>query len=158
MNMSKRVTDVFSDTDLLLGVITILVIYLGLAFVYCLIVPDRLLSVLLLIVEGFYAARAIRNTGMFLLREPVNPWYARSYSLVFLVVFGFLLNVFVMAVDFTVADIVPVSDSIPFWARVLAIMPIEFAWVILPDWRSGDPPSGDGSDWTYIPRNPHFRN
>jgi hypothetical protein len=50
-----------------------------------------------------------------------------------------------------------VSDDIPSWARILALIPIEFAWVILLDWRSDTPGSSGGPNWTHIPRNPHFR-
>jgi len=99
MNMKKSITDVLKDREFLLGFTTIMVLYFLLVLVYCLISPNKTLALLLLVLEGRCAAIAIRKTGISGLQEPVNPWYARSYSLVFLIVYGLLINILVVSID-----------------------------------------------------------
>jgi hypothetical protein len=153
--MNKKITDVIYDTNTLSGLVVIFIIYLVPATVFCLLSPDRILSALVVIMEGLFAARIVRNLGIFFLREPIEPWYARSWSLTFLLICGPLVNVFFIWVDCLAATISPVDD-IPQWARILALIPIEFAWIILLDWRSGDNRANHPPNWTYIPKNPHF--
>ncbi|MFC1604013.1 hypothetical protein ACFL5F_03205 [Planctomycetota bacterium] len=158
MNMKISFSDVLNDTHLVIGVSTIIVLYLVPALVYCIMVPDRILTLAILFMEACFAARVIRSAGMYFLREPVNPWYARSYSLAFMIISAILLNFFVMSVDAALVDIAPVSDNMPSWPRELALISFEFAWFILFDWHTKSTVKSDTSNWTYKRRNLFFRN
>jgi hypothetical protein len=153
--MKKSITDVLKDREFSLGFTTMMVLNLLPVLVYCVISPYRFLALLLLVLEGRCAAIAIRKTGMSGLREPVNPWYARSYSLIFLIVYGLFVNILVVSIDSNLSDIIVVSNNIPIWARAMALTPIELAWLVLLDWRTVDVPNRGASNWTHIPRNPH---
>jgi hypothetical protein len=73
-----------------------------------------------------------------------------------LLIAGPIANIFVIWLDFLVFSISPMRDDIPQWARILALIPAEFSWIVLLDWRS-DRNTSSEPNWRHIPQNPHFK-
>ncbi len=154
--MNKRITDLIYQRKTLTGLLVFFSICLTPAIVFCLFSIEGIVSGFIVILEGFLFARILRSIGMFLLREPVEPWYARSYSLALLLILGPFVNILCLWADCLIFTVLPMSKDIPQWARMLALIPIEFLWIILLDWRSDGSEDDSKPKWMHIPQNQKF--
>lgn len=154
--MNKRITDLIYQRNSLASLLVFFAICAAPSIVYCLLSPDCIVSMFIVVLEGLFAARVVRNIGIFVLREPVQPWYARLWSLALLLVSGPLVNILFIWVDCAIFTISPMPHDTPQWARILALIPIEFSWIILLDWRSISTTSSE-PNWRHIPQNLHLK-